>query len=429
MFQLPDKTYIGQRKYPLQMSEFPNGKSTVHYSWYIVLTGMLCILACLGFARFALGMLLPSMTATLNLNYAQVGFIGTVNFAGYLVSVLVTGFIYARIGARKLIFFSTLLTGITLVFISQAESYLAVLFFYTLTGLASGAAIVSIMTLVTVWFVTEQRGKAAGFVVSGNGFAILIAGKLIPFINSIYGLEGWRLNWFILGITTLVIAFICLLVLKNKPEEMGLQPFGTDSSIQNQNPSSKIPTKATISLSRTISHLGAIYFLFGFTYVIYATFFVTTLVEERGFSETTAGNYWAWVGAFSLLSGPVFGTLSDKLGRKIGLVTVFTCQMGAYVLVASNLPGVYLYLSVFLFGVVAWSIPPIMVALVSDSVSPKKIATVFGYITFIFGVGQVSGPAIAGILADISKSFSTSFLMAAVLTGCAILLTLLLKKP
>ena len=35
---------------------------------------------------------------------------------------------------------------------------------------------------------------------------------------------------------------------------------------------------------KDIYHLGAIYFLFGCTYVIYATFIVTALVQERGFS-------------------------------------------------------------------------------------------------------------------------------------------------
>jgi len=33
--------------------------------------------------------------------------------------------------------------------------------------------------------------------------------------------------------------------------------------------------------------------------VIYATFIVTTLVRERGFSESLAGNFWMWVGILS----------------------------------------------------------------------------------------------------------------------------------
>ena len=72
------------------MRNSPPGKSTFHYGWVIVFAGMLCIFACLGFGRFALGMLLPSMAATLHLSYSQMGFISTANFLGYLASVLVS---------------------------------------------------------------------------------------------------------------------------------------------------------------------------------------------------------------------------------------------------------------------------------------------------------------------------------------------------
>ena len=74
-----------------------------HYGWVIVATGTLIIMACLGFARFALGMLLPAMEDALGLTYSQMGFISTGNFVGYLAAVLVSGKLYSRFGARKLI--------------------------------------------------------------------------------------------------------------------------------------------------------------------------------------------------------------------------------------------------------------------------------------------------------------------------------------
>jgi len=163
--------------------------------------------------------------------------------------------------------------------------------------------------------------------------------------------------------------------------------------------------------------------------VIYATFFVTTLVKERGFSETIAGNFWAWVGLLSLFSGPVFGTLSDRLGRKAGLTIVFSLQMLAYLMVAANLPPLFLYLSIGFYGIVAWSIPSIMVAAVSEYVGVNKALAAFGFITFIFGLGQIAGPSVAGLLAERTGSFSSSFFMAAAFAGVAIVLTGFLKKP
>jgi len=152
-------------------------------------------------------------------------------------------------------------------------------------------------------------------------------------------------------------------------------------------------------------------------------------VKERGFSEALAGNFWSVMGFLSLFSGPVFGSISDKLGRKTGLVIVFSIQLLAYLLVASGLPGMFLYLSIFFYGIVAWSIPAIMAAAMGDYAGPENAAKALGFITLSFGLGQISGPAIAGVLAQNTGSFSSSFYMAAALAGLAIVLSALLKKP
>lgn len=399
-----------------------------HYGWVIVCTGTLCIFACLGFGRFALGMLLPSMAGTLNLTYSQMGFISTANFLGYLLSVLVSGFFTSRIGPRRLIFSALIVVGISMALISRAEGFLPVLLLYAVTGIGSGATNVPVMGLVSSWFSSRKRGKAAGFIVIGSGFAIIISGRLIPYINQSIGSEGWRTSWLILSITVLLIAFAGLLLIRDRPEDKGLHPVGSSHP---SHAAQKLSERAKTSIYKrgVLYYLGIIYFLFGYTYVIYATFIVTALVKERGFSEAVAGNFWSWVGFLSLFSGPVFGTLSDKLGRKAGLMIVFALQSVSYALVASGLPGAYLYLSIGFYGIVAWSIPSIMAAAVGDYVGAKKAAAAFGLITFIFGLGQITGPAIAGVLAERTGSFAGSFSMASLLAGLAILLTAFLKKP
>lgn len=398
-----------------------------HYGWIIAGTGTLCIMACLGFGRFALGMLLPSMATTLHLSYSQMGFISTVNFLGYLVAVLAGGFLVARIGSRRLIFISLLVVGASMSLISQAKSFPYVLVLYGLTGLGSGATNVPVMGLVSPWFSRTERGRAAGFIVIGSGFAIIVSGKLIPFINKLSGAEGWRVSWLVLGGTVVLIAFLSYLLLRDRPEEKGLKPLGGESTASPSTVAQR--GKQNIYASGIMYYLGTIYFLFGYTYVIYATFIVTSLVKERGFSESVAGDFWAWVGFLSLFSGPVFGTLSDRLSRKAGLIIVFSLQMLSYLLAASGLPGVFLYLSIGFYGIVAWSIPSIMAAAVGDYVGARKAASAFGLVTFIFGFGQISGPAVAGLLAEKTGSFSTSFYMAAFFAGVAILFTAFLKKP
>lgn len=137
------------------------------------------------------------------------GFISTSNFIGYLISVLISGLIANRIGARKLIFIALSLIGVTMILVSRAQSFDQALILYTLTGIGSGAANIPMMGLVSSWFTKKRRGRAAGFIVIGSGFAIILSGKLITFINSIYASDGWRISWLILGFAVILIAFLC----------------------------------------------------------------------------------------------------------------------------------------------------------------------------------------------------------------------------
>jgi len=297
-----------------------------------------------------------------------------------------------------------------------------------ITGIGSGATNVPVMGLVAAWFSSGKRGRAAGFIVIGSGFAIMISGRLIPFLNRWIGPEGWRTSWRILAGLVLLIAFAAFALLRDGPEDKGLSPVGADETPVPVDPGPSVP-EVNIYRKGIIYYLGAIYFLFGYTYVIYATFIVTTLVRERGFSESLAGNFWTWVGFLSLFSGPIFGTLSDRIGRKAGLMIVFSLQAVSYLLIATRLPGMFLYLSIGFFGLVAWSIPSIMAATIGDFVGPKKSAAAIGFVTFIFGFGQISGPAVAGVLAERTGSFSSAFYMAAAFAGAAIVLSGFLRKP
>lgn len=399
-----------------------------HYGWVVVFAGMLGIFACIGIGRFALGMLLPSMGDSLGLSYAQMGLISTGNFVGYLAAVLVCGHLVQRFGYRRLIFAALTGVGVSLVLVSRATGFYQVLVVYLLTGFASGAGNVPVMGLVSHWFARRRRGRAAGFIVMGSGFAIMFTGILVPAVNTAYGAEGWRISWLVLGGIVLVVAAVCGLLLRDEPASLGLlpageleiDPLGRQESAHRDNPS---------QYRKLLLHLGAIYFTFGFTYVIYATFIVTTLVEEWGFSEAVAGRFWFWVGLLSVFSGPVFGTLSDHVGRRTGLATVFALQMLAYLLVALHLPQAFLYVSIFCYGIVAWSIPSIMAAAVGDYMGPARSAAAFGYITFFFGIGQIAGPGLAGMLAEASGSFSSSYFMAAAVVALAIVLTALLRRP
>jgi len=402
------------------------GKALFHYGWVIVLTGIIVLFACLGLGRFSLGMLLPSMGISLHLNYSQMGLIGTGNFVGYMISVVLAGMIAKVIGARGTIVIGLFMVGCSMVMVGLATTFSQILALYVATGVGSGLANVPMMGLVSHWFLKSTRGRAAGTMLSGNGVAIVFTGLFVPWVNASAGAEGWRTGWVTMGLISIVIAVIAALLLRNDPGKMGLAPLGKASQVK----VADIDPAGKKNKNRwTMVHLGCIYSLFGATYVVYATFIVTAMVNEQGFGEGAAGTFWAVVGGLSIFSGPLFGSLSDKLGRKTGMMIVYSLFTIAYALVAANFAAPFLYASIGIFGLAVWSIPTIMSAAVGDYMGPVRAVKAFGFITLFFGAGQITGPVVAGFLADTTGSFSMGFWLCAALTASAVALTHFLEKP
>ncbi len=401
----------------------------LHYSWIIVFTGILIIVAALGFGRFSLGMLLPSMGGDLALSYSRMGFIGTGNFIGYLIAVFVCSRLVKRFGYRLIISLGTFLVGTSMLLVGFAENFWLVLIPFFFTGIGSGLAYVPVMGLISNWFGSSLRGLASGLLISGIGLGIMITGLLIPAINSFMDSgQGWRTNWMVMGGVVLVISLLSVLLIRNQPEDMGLTILAKTGKQENHLAADLFDTTPPQYDRHLLFHLGSIYFFFGFTYVIYVTFVITSLINAYHFTEIVAGRFWFWFGLLGMFSGPLFGSLSDHLGRARTLALVYSLQGVSHLLIALNpLPG-SVYLSVGLFALSAWSIPSIIAAAVGDYLGPLKAAAGFATVTLFFGLGQISGPSLAGIIAEKSGNFSQAYILASLLTLVAAVMCLFLPK-
>ncbi len=397
-------------------------RASFHYGWLIIVACVLTTFCCFGLARFAFAMLLPGIQAGLGLSYDQMGYLGTANFVGYLLAVAVTPTLLGLLRPRLTLGSSLFLIAVTLAALSQAQTFSALFFLYMLTGFGSGLANISGVVLIAFWFRRDRRGQAAGLMVVGSGLAIMFSGWVVPRLNLVGGVDGWRLSWLLFALIIAVLALIVSLLARNTPEEMGLEPVGQSRAATIIDSGSHYPRGS----GRTLLLLGLFYLVFGLTYMVYGTFFVTSLIVEHGYAHNVAGQFWSWVGFFSLFSGVLFGTLSDRIGRRYGLMLVFLVQSGAYLLSGSGLGHTALMLSVVLYGSTAWSIPAIMAAAVGDYLGPSRAAAGFSLITFFFAGGQVCGPTVAGIMGEHFGSFGPAFLLAAVLAFSAALCTLAL---
>jgi len=283
------------------------------------------------------------------------------------------------------------------------------------TGLGNGAAYVPAMALGSAWFVVERRGFATGIVSGGIGAGTMIAGLVVPVIFGAYGTEGWRFAWYYLGGAVLGIAGVAGLLIRSRPDEMGLRQVGEKEVAEK--PSTSQAAVGALEWGRVykmpaVWYLGVVYFMYGFSYIIYMTFFAAYLVKEMGLTPSEAGQLWAVVGGLSVFCGVIWGGLSDKLGRAGGAALAYVVLAIAYGIFTGLQSKTGFYLSAIVFGLTAWSIPTIMAATAGDYVGPRLAPAGLGFVTLFFGIGQALGPWLGGYLADVTVTFRWSFLLA-----------------
>ncbi len=418
--------------------EIASRLSSFHYAYVILAVSIFTVMASLGYGRFGYTVILPSMKEALDLNYTQMGLLASGNFIGYLLFALTGGVLAVRYGPRLVVSFSLLVTGAAMLFTGLSNTFYAAFIFRVITGIGSGGSNIPVMGLASSWFKGNRRGMATGLMVGGSGLGLLSTGYLVPRILTGYQGVGWRYSWFVLGGLVIVVAAAAYLLLRNHPKEKSLNALGSNLKEKEEvsvflNSHTEKNTAVLFSLKQVCTEkylwiLAAVYSLFGFSYIIYSTFFIAYLVNGRGLQETAAGNLWSLVGIISIFSGFLWGTVSDYFGREKTLGVVFLLQSVSFGVMggAQNHPG--FLLSSMLFGLTAWSIPGIMAALCGDTMGPRGAPAALGFITLGFGIGQVFAPWISGLLVDFTANFSLPFFVASLTSFFGAAMSFVLRR-
>lgn len=416
----------------------------IHYGFIILLLGILTTTGAMGFARYGYTTILPSMMKGLGLDNTGAGLLASGNLAGYMVFSLVAGFLAAKYSPRLIILFSMLMSGVTMLLTGLAGGLWTALIMRALTGVGSAGSYIPMMGMISAWFAPHRRGLASGVLVAGSGVALLVTGFLVPRLVSALPLYGWRISWFILGLAVVLLGLVIYLFLRNSPAELGLKPVGSENETTSR---SKAGAGKNLSAgtgeddcgedvgwknvygSRMLWLLGLVYFAFGFSYIIYATFFSTSLVADKGIGQEQAGSMWALIGLISIFSGVLWGAISDYLGRKYTLCIIFALMAVSYLLFAVGDSNRLLYLSAVIFAITSWSIPGVVAAACGDYVGAKLAPAALGMVTLFFGVGQAIAPGVAGYAADLTGSFNQVFILAAIIAGLGSVGSLTLRPP
>lgn len=391
--------------------------SRLHYGFVVLGLIVMTVFGSLGLGRHGYTSILPAMQDALKLSNSQTGELQSWNLLGYLLTVVFAGILAARFGARIVIAIALVITGLGMILTGLVPTFEGARWGRFLSGVGGAGANIPAMALVASWFGVKRRGVASGVAVAGSSLGLMVTGPLVPYMLKNQGPESWRNCWYVLGLMALAICTLCALFLRSYPEEKGLAPLG-ESSLEKAHRENSPPVSAinwaTVYKSRLLWHLACIYFAFGFSYIIYTTFFIRYLVKEGGFSTGNAGLLWFKIGICSCLSGFLWGSISDHWGRKLALLCVFAVQGTSFLLLGTSLEVWAVYVSAGLFAITAWSIPALMAALSGDIFGARLAPAALGLMTIIFATGQALGPWFAGWIADIYHSFCGAFLIAGV---------------
>jgi predicted MFS family arabinose efflux permease len=372
-----------------------NGTDTIMQrdrSMSLACGGLAAMAAAIGIGRFVYTPILPAMLGALHWSKSDAGLVASANFLGYLVGALLAG--HSLVAARPRFWLLAALVvsaGSTAAMAvpSDIASFATLRF---VGGIASAFVIVCASTLVLERLAFSGRGSLSAVHFAGVGIGIVISAITVS--ATLASGAGWRSLWIGAGAVALLAAIIAVWLI----------PAAGNVTAPN-GPKTR---------SGRPSRLGAMvvaYGLFGFGYVITATFLVTIV---RVTDEVRGLEAWVWVlvGAAAIPS-VAFWT---RLGARIGIMNAYAiaCVIEAIGVAASvewvTILGVCfsaLLLGGTFMGLTALGFMAARILSVQDS------HQAFGRMTASFSVGQMVGPTLAGFLSEQSGSFRVASLIAA----------------
>jgi MFS family permease len=268
------------------------------------------------------------------------------------------------------------------------------------------------------WFV-RQRGLAIGIAFAGVGIGSIL---MLPWVQTMIEQTGWRTACTALGAMVLVVLAPINLLLRKRPQEIGLEPDGDASAGTSVRRCSNIvdPAWAGIdwTLSRAIRTARFWWLALGFFCGLYVWYAVqvhqTKYLLDIGFSPAVAA--WA-LGVVSLLGIPgqiLLGHLSDRFGREwiwsasgLGFAICF-----AALIALAQLPTLaLLYVMVAAQGALGYGVTSIMGAVVLEIFEGKHYGNIFGTLMLSALAGGAAGPWVTGVLHDIYGNYTVAFVV------------------
>ncbi|HWK65151.1 MAG TPA: YbfB/YjiJ family MFS transporter [Rhizobiaceae bacterium] len=354
--------------------------------------GMIAMAVAMGIGRFVYTPILPGMMEEIGLSAFEAGVIASANFLGYLLGAFAAAGAWASGHERKIVLVGLASSAILAALMGLTTNLAAFIAIRFLAGVASAFAMIFSSTIVFSHLADANRDDLQAVHFSGVGWGIAISSLMTA--GLLAAGAAWPAGWFWSGILSLVGFAVVLWLIDRGPARVG------DARHE-----PRLPRIG--ALSKMILAYG----LFGFGYIVTATFLVAIVRQGHGGRLLETG-VWLATGLAVIPSVHLW----SRLAKRWSLTSVFA--------VACCVEALGVWISVGLGGAAGPLIGGVLLGATFVAITalglqagrllaPLAPRRVFALMTASFGVGQILGPIAAGIAADQTGGFFVPSLGAA----------------
>jgi predicted MFS family arabinose efflux permease len=403
------------------------GRNRLFYGWWLVfVTALSLFLGPTPMVGFSFGVFLKPLIQEFHASRGAVSLAFTLHATMVALSLPFAGRLIDRFGPRKIILTSACTAGLVLLAVNFCSRNIWQLYlFYAAVGIAScGVAPVSYCDVISHWF-DRHRGRALGFMMAGLGTGALIMPSAAHYLITMI---GWRMTFGFSGAVILLINVpLIALFLKEKPEQMGLQPDGGRSAFTQSN---RPDTNLGMSL-REAWHTPTLWLLLCAFILVACSVsaclaHIAAVLVDHGLSMRTAAFATSVFGGGLLVGRVGSGYLLDRFFAPRVAAVIFGCAATGMGLLAIAGSEVLAIAAAFLIGLGLGAEVDVMAYLTSRYFGLRSFGAIYGFIFACFGLSAGLGAYLMGVGFDATGSYALPLTLFSIATliGAALMMRL-----
>ena len=387
--------------------------------------------------RVNVGFAALTMNHDVGLSQAAFGFGAGIFFLGYFLFEVPSNLILHRVGARvwiARIMFTWGLISAAMAFVQGPISFYILRF---LLGVAEAGFFPGIILYLSYWFPARHRAGITAMFMAAVPISIAlgspISGALLM-MDGLAGLHGWQWMFLIEAAPALVLAFVVLVYLTDRPEKAKWLKDDERQWLMNKmaEETAKVGKQGHISILKTLSDsrvliLALVYF--GTSAGLYTLgIWSPQIISEHGISPLATGFINALPPIFAVAAMVWWARHSDKTGERNWHVVIACALAAGGLLLASQAASlITMVLALIIVNMGVSSAKPPLWSMPTQFLAGPSAAAGIAAINSIGNLGGFAGPAIIGVIKTTTGSYKWGLVIVGLSLLCSALLVLLIK--